>query len=480
MLIEDLTALGPELLLALASMALLVFGVSVKSDPVRPVLYGAILALVGAFFLAWFGAADRATAFGGSFSLDGLAKAGRALVYIGAIVSLFLSVRYFEIERLARFEYPILVLLSVVGMGIMVTANDLLVVYMGIELQSLALYVMAAFNRDSVRSTEAGLKYFVLGALSSGLLLYGISLIYGFTGEIRLDAIAAEIAAGEDRVAVTFGLIFLLSGLAFKVSAAPFHMWTPDVYEGAPTPVTAFFAAAPKVAGMIVFIRVMIEGFGTIVADWQPVLWIIAVLSMGIGSISALMQTNIKRLMAYSSIGHIGYALIGLTAGTEAGVTGVVVYLGIYLLMTLGTFACILAMRRPEGMAENISDLSGLSQSQPGLALAFTALFLSLAGIPPFLGFFAKFAVFTAGVEAGLYLLTVIGVVASVISTFYYLSVIKTIWFSAGSDVFVSERGTAVSVTATGVALLMTIGLLFLLPPLYRLADAAAAPLFSG
>ena len=255
-------------------------------------------------------------------------------------------------------------------------------------------------------------------------------------------------------------------------------MWTPDVYEGAPTPVTAFFASAPKVAGMFLFVRVMVEAFPSILDQWQPVVWFIAALSMIVGGLSALVQTNIKRLMAYSSIGHVGYALIGLAAGTEGGAQGVVVYLGIYLVMTLATFACILAMRRPEGMAENIEDLGGLMSTRPGLGLAFTALFLSLAGIPPFLGFFAKLAVFTAGVESGLYILTVIGVVTSVISTFYYLSVIKTIWFSEPAPAFVSERGVAVSLTAIGGALIVTVGLLFLVRPLYMIAEAAALSLF--
>ena len=474
---QALLALAPEIFLSVVAMLLLVGGVSLKTDQLRDISLISALALLGAMMMAIFAGPLPGDFFGGSFVYDAFSTMGRSFIYLGGIVALLMSVMYLDTGRLGRFEYPILILLSSVGMGLMVSAHDLIAVYMGIELQSLALYILAAFNRGSNRSTEAGLKYFVLGALSSGLLLYGASLIYGFTGHIRFDEIAAAAAEGNS-VAIAFGLVFMLSGLAFKVSAAPFHMWTPDVYEGAPTPVTAFFAAAPKVAGMFLLTRVMLEAFPSIIDQWQPVVWLIAALSMIVGALSALVQTNIKRLMAYSSIGHVGYALIGLAAGTEGGAQGVVIYLGIYLLMTLGTFACILSMRRPEGMAENIADLGGLMQTRPGLGLAFTALFLSLAGIPPFLGFFAKLAVFTAGVESGLYILTIIGVVTSVISTFYYLSVIRTIWFADTAPIFVSDRGMAVSVTASGAALVITVGLLFLIRPLYELAAIAAHSLF--
>ncbi|RFB04228.1 NADH-quinone oxidoreductase subunit NuoN [Parvularcula marina] len=475
---QDLLALGPELFLAIVSMVLLIVGVSFKGSRLREMTLAACAALAGALLIALNGMPPEGAAFGGSFVTDAFSVVGRIFIYSAGIVSLLMSVLFLDKEKLGRFEYPILVLLATIGMGLMVSAQDLIAVYMGIELQSLSLYILAAFNRGSRRSTEAGLKYFVLGALSSGLLLYGMSLIYGFTGALQFGEIARHALDSDHQVAISFGLVFMLAGLAFKVSGAPFHMWTPDVYEGAPTPVTAYFAAAPKVAGMFLFVRVMLEAFPTILDQWQPVVWLIAALSMIVGSLSALMQTNIKRLMAYSSIGHVGYALIGLAAGTQAGAQGVVVYLGIYLVMTLGTFACILSMRRPEGMAENISDLSGLMQTRPGLGLAFTALFLSLAGIPPFLGFFAKFAVFSAGVDAGLYILTIVGVVTSVISTFYYLSVIRTIWFNDPAPQFVSNRGMAVTMTASGAALLITVGLLFLIRPLYDWAALAAASLF--
>ncbi|WOI54539.1 NADH-quinone oxidoreductase subunit NuoN [Parvularcula sp. LCG005] len=476
---NDITALAPEVFLAICSMVLLLVGVSLKVDRMREINLVATLMLVVAFAITIFVKPEDTTAvFGGAFAADAFGDLGRGLVYVGAIVALLMSGRFFHREGLGRFEYPVLVLLSVVGMGLMVTATDLISLYMGIELQSLSLYIMAAFNRNSRRSTEAGLKYFVLGALSSGLLLYGSSLIYGFTGTTNFTEISVAAATNEYSTGLVFGLVFLIAGLAFKVSGAPFHMWTPDVYEGSPTPVTAFFAAAPKVAAMFLFVRVMMEAFPTIIDQWQPVIWLIAALSMIVGSISALMQTNIKRLMAYSSIGHVGYALIGLAAGTATGVQGVIVYLGIYVLMTLGTFACILSMRRPEGMAENIDDLAGLSQNQPGLALAFSALMFSLAGIPPLLGFFGKLAVFSAGVESGLYILTVIGVLTSVISTYYYLRVLVTIWFSEPTTVFAKDHGPAVTLTASVSALLIVVGLVVILQPLTRLAAVAAQSLF--
>lgn len=475
----DLTALAPELFLAIVAMVLLVAGVSFKKDRMREISYAAALAIVVAFIIGVSTVpAENGFAFGKAFAVDAFGSLGRSLVYVGAVVALLMSGRYLDRENLGRFEYPILILLASVGMGLMVTAHDLISLYMGIELQSLSLYIMATFNRNSRRSTEAGLKYFVLGALSSGLLLYGASLIYGFTGSTSFDEIAAVAGASSNRVGLVFGLVFLMAGLSFKVSAAPFHMWTPDVYEGSPTPVTAFFAAAPKVAAMFLFVRVMMEAFPTIIDQWQPVLWLIAALSMAVGAISALVQTNIKRLMAYSSISHVGYALIGLTAATPDGVSSVIAYLAIYLITTLGVFACILSMRRPEGMAENIKDLAGLSQTQPGLAWAFTILFLSLAGIPPMLGFFAKLAVFMAAVDAGLYNLVIVGVVTSVIATFYYLSVLKTIWFSDPAPSFERGQGPAVGVTVSASAILALAGIAVLVAPLYQIAQAAAQSLF--
>jgi NADH-quinone oxidoreductase subunit N len=336
-----------------------------------------------------------------------------------------------------RFEYPVLFVLATLGMLMMISANDLIALYMGIELQSLALYVIAAFKRDSLRSTEAGLKYFVLGALSSGMLLYGCSLIYGFTGATGFDAIAKFMEGREQAsIGLIVGIVFMCAGLAFKVSAVPFHMWTPDVYEGAPTPVTAFFAIAPKVAALALFMRALIVPFLAVSADWQQIIIVISVASMLLGAFAAIWQDNIKRLMAYSSIGHVGFALIGLAAGSAEGVRGVLIYLVIYVAMNIGTFACILCMRRKTGMVENISDLSGLSKTNPLMALALAIFMFSMAGIPPLGGFFGKFYVFIAAVNAELYALAVIGVLASVVGAFYYLRIIKVMYFDDAAEPF--------------------------------------------
>ncbi|MDE0727189.1 MAG: NADH-quinone oxidoreductase subunit NuoN, partial [Alphaproteobacteria bacterium] len=336
-----------------------------------------------------------------------------------------------------RFEYPVLFVLATLGMLMMISANDLIALYMGIELQSLALYVIAAFKRDSLRSTEAGLKYFVLGALSSGMLLYGCSLIYGFTGATGFDAIAKFMEGREQAsIGLIVGIVFMCAGLAFKVSAVPFHMWTPDVYEGAPTPVTAFFAIAPKVAALALFMRALIVPFLAVSADWQQIIIVISVASMLLGAFAAIWQDNIKRLMAYSSIGHVGFALIGLAAGSAEGVRGVLIYLAIYVAMNIGTFACILCMRRKTGMVENISDLSGLSKTNPLMALALAIFMFSMAGIPPLGGFFGKFYVFIAAVNAELYALAVIGVLASVVGAFYYLRIIKVMYFDDAAEPF--------------------------------------------
>jgi NADH-quinone oxidoreductase subunit N len=360
----------------------------------------------------------------------------KVVTLIGSGVAIAMSVGYARAEKFERFEYPVLIVIATLGMMMMISANDLIALYLGLELQSLALYVVAAINRDSVRSTEAGLKYFVLGALSSGMLLYGASLIYGFTGQTTFAGIAAALQESQSSLGLIFGLVFLIAGLAFKVSAVPFHMWTPDVYEGAPTPVTAFFAAAPKVAAMSMFIRVVVSPFAPITADWQQILTFIAIASMVLGAFAAIGQQNIKRLMAYSSIGHMGYALVGLASGNEAGVQGVIIYLLIYMAMTLGAFACILAMRRPDGMVEDIGDLAGLSKTNPMMAFMLAMILFSLAGIPPLAGFFAKFYVFLAAIEAGLYVLAVIGVLASVVGAYYYLRIVKIMYFDEPAEGF--------------------------------------------
>jgi NADH-quinone oxidoreductase subunit N len=389
-----------------------------------------------------------------------------------------MGMRYNEDQGIARFEFPVLVLLSTTGMMVMISANDLITLYVGLELQNLALYVVAAFNRDSTRSSEAGLKYFVLGALSSGMLLYGASLIYGFTGTTAFSEIATLVSGGAPSAGVLIGLVFVVVGLAFKVSAVPFHMWTPDVYEGAPTPVTAFFAVAPKIAAFGLFIRFMIEPFGPLLSEWRQVIVFLSIASMVLGAVAAIAQESIKRLMAYSSIGHVGYALIGLATGTAAGIRGVLVYLAIYLFMTVGTWAVILCMRRNGRMLEGISDLAGLSRSQPGLALALAIFMFALSGIPPTAGFFAKLYVFFAAIDAKLAGLAVIGVVTSVVSAFYYLRVVKVMYFDEPVGAF--DRPLTVELKSVLFVTAVVTLFFFILPgPIVGGADAAALALFA-
>ena len=398
----------------------------------------------------------------------------KILAYAGSAFAIVMSLDYLDKAKQQTFEYPMLILLSTVGMGMLISAGDLIALYLGLELMSLALYVVAASNRDSVQSTEAGLKYFVLGALSSGMLLYGCSLIYGFTGNVSFVGIAK--ASGQGGIGLIFGLVFLFAGFCFKVSAVPFHMWTPDVYEGAPTPVTAFFAAAPKIAAMAIFARATISAFPGITPQWQQIVVFVAIASMALGAFAAIGQTNIKRLMAYSSIGHMGFALIGLAAGTAEGIQGVLVYMAIYLAMTVGTFAVILSMRRDEGMVEKISDLSGLARSNPPLAFFLALLLFSLAGIPPLAGFFAKYYVFLGAIKAGLYGLAVIGVLASVVGAYYYLLIVKIMYFDEPAKAFNPVPGELKAVL--GVAGLFNL-LYFVYPaPLITAAGIAAKSLF--
>jgi NADH-quinone oxidoreductase subunit N len=357
----------------------------------------------------------------------------------------------------------------------MVSANDLMSLYVGIELHSLPLYVIASFRRDSRRSTEAGLKFFILGALSSGMLLYGCSLVYGFAGGTNFDFLAATLGHGDAHIGVVIGLVFVAAGLAFKISAVPFHMWTPDVYEGAPTPITAFFAAAPKVAAMALFLRVLIDPFGGMVEEWRQIIVFIAVASMLIGAFAAIYQTNIKRLMAYSSIGNIGYALVGLATGTEAGVQAVIVYMSIYLIMTIGAFGCIMAMRSKGQMLEGISDLAGLGKSRPMIAAALAVLMFSMAGIPPLAGFFGKMYVFLAAIEAELYTLAVIGVLTSVVGAFYYLRIIKIMYFDDEAQTFDRPLESEVSLVIAGTSLLILVFFVYPNPLLTGAANAAAA-----
>ena len=468
----------PEIVLAFGALGLLMVGLFVRENASRTVngLAVALLIIVGVW-LAIF--TDRGFAFGGAFVVDEFAAFMKVLTIIGSVVALAMAAGTVADRPYDRFEYPVLIVLATAGMMLMVSANDLIALYLGLEMQSLALYVVASINRDSVRSTEAGLKYFVLGALSSGMLLYGASLVYGFTGQTNFVGIAEAMVLGERSLGIVFGLVFVLAGLAFKISAVPFHMWTPDVYEGAPTPVTAFLAAAPKVAAMALTIRVVIDAFAPLTADWQQIIVFVSIGSMVLGAFAAIGQTKIKRLMAYSSIGHMGYALVGLAAGTAGGVRGVLIYMTIYIVMTLGTFACILAMERRDGVADDIDDLSGLSRTNPFMAVMLTLLMFALAGIPPLAGFFAKYVVFLAAVEAELWPLAVIGVLASVVSAFYYLRVVKVMWFDEPAEEFMPmpvELRTVIA--ATGVFMLAYVVVELVAEPFGTAANAAARSLF--
>src|ERR1700753_660198 len=417
----------PELVLGAGAMVLLMIGAYRGQQTTALVTTLAICLLIVVGVLELTLPAGKLTTFGGSFIVDSYARFLKVLALIGSPLTLILSREFLSDPSRRIFEYSILVLLSTVGMMVLISAGDLIMLYLGLELMSLALYVVAASNRDNVKSTEAGLKYFVLGALTSGMLLYGASLIYGFTGTVNFAGIAAAAKTGS--IGVVFGLVFLFAGLCFKVSAVPFHMWTPDVYEGAPTAVTAFFASATKVAALAVFTRVALTAFSGIVTQWQQIVVFVAIASMALGSFGAIRQKNIKRLMAYSSIGHMGFALVGLAAGTAEGAQGVLVYIAIYVAMTLGSFTVILAMKRNGQHVENISDFAGLSRTNPMLAFLFAMLLFSLAGVPPLAGFFGKFYVFVAAIKAGLFVLSVIGVLASVVGAFYYLNIVKVMYF---------------------------------------------------
>ncbi|RIK88372.1 MAG: NADH-quinone oxidoreductase subunit NuoN [Hyphomicrobiales bacterium] len=466
---------APELILAAGALALLMIGVF-SGERANTTVTGLAIALLigaGAWMLVFVG--DGA-AFGGAFVSDPFARLMKLLTLGGSVLTLIMSVGFAREEKFDKFEYPVLVVLATLGMLLMVSANDMLALYLGLELQSLALYVIAAINRDSIRSTEAGLKYFVLGALSSGMLLYGISLVYGYTGSTGFEAIAAALTGAERQIGLVFGLVFVLAGLVFKISAVPFHMWTPDVYEGAPTPVTAFFAAAPKMAAMALIVRVTMGAFEPAAADWQQIVVFVSIASMVLGAFAAIGQRNIKRLMAYSSIGHMGYALVGLAANSEAGVRGVVIYMLIYLVMTLGTFAFILAMRRKEGNVESIDDLSGLSSTNPVMATILTLLMFSLAGIPPLAGFFGKWYVFLAAMDAGLYTLAVIGVLASVVGAYYYIRIVKIMWFDESAGGFEPMAGELKLVLGASGAFVLAYALFG--GPVGRMAEAAAKTFF--
>ena len=479
MLVNSLTIVFSELALIIYILASLMFAVYTKKDQLTSKLMwvtASVMIVLGALIILLGSGTSKA--FGGAFIDDGFARYAKVVVLWSSAIILIISRDYLTKNNLMKFEYPILIGLAVVGMMMMVSAGDLMSLYMGIELQSLALYVIAAFNRDSIRSTEAGLKYFVLGALSSGLLLYGASLIYGFSGTTNFDGIALALNQGEISLGLLIGLVFLATGLAFKVSAAPFHMWTPDVYEGAPTPVTAFFATAPKVAAMILFTRVAYEAFGEIKSDWQQIVSFLAVASMFLGSIAAIGQKDIKRMMAYSSIGHMGFALVGLASGTEIGVQALLIYMSIYVIMNIGTFAFILSMEKDGHPVTEISALNMYSRVDPLRALALMILMFSLAGIPPMVGFFGKFYVLKAAVDANMAWLAIAGVIASVIGAFYYLRIVYLMYFGEEKDLLDGKMSTSGWVILMVSALLMILGVINLFG-IEEIALAAASTLFN-
>jgi len=473
--LPTLSPLLPELILGIGVLALILFGAFRGERSTEGVNVGALILLIVALFVVVTQPTHRVTTLNGAFISDAFSRVMKALILLGSSATILLSRDYFQRERIDRFEYPILVVLCTIGMMVMASANDLISLYLGLELQSLAAYVIAAFHRDDLKSTEAGLKYFVLGALSSGMLLYGSSLIYGFTGTVSFPGIVSALHAGSG-FGIVLGIVFVAAGVAFKMSAVPFHMWTPDVYEGSPTPVTAFFASAPKMAAVAMSVRVFAGAFQDVAAIWQQIIIFIAIASMALGSFAAIGQRNLKRLMAYSSIGNIGYALIGLAAAKEDGVRGVVIYMVIYLAMTLGAFAIILSLRRGRQMFESIDDLAGLSRTHPVLAFCLAMMMFSLAGIPPLAGFFAKFYVFAAAIKEGLVTLAVIGVVTSVVGAFYYLRLVKVMYFDEPQAGY--ERIPPGSAIVLGLSSVVVI-LFWLAPaPLVAVAGAAAKALY--
>jgi len=479
----ELHVVLPELILAVGAIVLLMTGVFMKSGEAAGRLVGwlAIAVLVAAA-VAVFEQSGSTTVFQGAFVSDGMTRFFKIAILVAATLTLLMTFDDFRREKLMLFEYPVLVLLATLGMLMMVSANDLIALYLGLELQSLALYVIAAFKRDDVRSSEAGLKYFVLGALSSGMLLYGASMLYGVTGSTGYAAIAAAAKAPDmtANIGLTFGLVFVLVGLAFKIAAVPFHMWTPDVYQGAPTPVTAFFAGGPKVAAMALLVRFTQAALPGVASEWQQIVIFLAIASMVLGAFAAIGQTSIKRLLAYSSIGHVGFALVGLAANNAEGTAGILIYLAIYIAMTLGTFACVLSMRRGGKTVEEISQLSGLAKTDLPFATILALLMFSLAGIPPLAGFWAKWYAFLPAIKAGLYPLAVIGVVTSVVGAFYYLRIVKVMFFDEPAPAFEVRDARTSVVMGLSALFIVAFVLPFIGGTLVDAATAAAAALVSG
>jgi NADH-quinone oxidoreductase subunit N len=471
----SLSVVAPELILSVGALALVLVG-AMRGDKSVWFVTEAAVALLGiALAVVVFDNKSEGVTFYGAFTNDAFARFMKALSLSGSLIALILSLDFLRQHRFGGFEFPILLLLATIGMLMLISASDFIALYLGLELMSLALYVTAAYRRDDLRASEAGLKYFVLGALSSGMLLYGMSLMYGFSGTVAFKGVALALG-GHAPIGVAFGLVFMIAGMAFKISAVPFHMWTPDVYEGAPTPVTTFFASAPKMAAMAVLARVLVTAFPGVTLEWQKIIAFVSIASMGLGAFAAIGQTNIKRLMAYSSIGHMGFALVGLAAGSVEGVQGVVIYMAIYLVMTLGTFAGILSMRRDGVYVETIEDLAGLSRTNPPMAFFLAAMMFSLAGIPPLAGFFAKFYVFAAAVDAGLYPLAVIGVLTSAVGAFYYLRIVKLMYFDEAALPFDAVQPAPRLVLGLAAALVIFDALAP--APLTNAALAAAKSLF--
>jgi NADH-quinone oxidoreductase subunit N len=475
--LESWTLARPELFLAAVTALLLIYGV-VRGESATPFVSVATTIALLVTAVLMFAPYREGTAFASLFVVDRLTATMKALVLVGSAIAILMSRAYFEQVRAWRFEYPLLVALATLGMMLMISANDLMALYVGLELQSLALYVVAAFQRDSVRSTEAGLKYFVLGSVASGMLLFGASLIYGFCGSTAFVQISRALLEGRGgEIGTVIGLVFVVAGLAFKVGAVPFHMWTPDVYEGAPTPVTAFFAVAPNIAAMSLLMSVLMGPFKPLFAQWQQIVVVASVLSMALGAFAALRQHNIKRLMAYSSISNVGYVLLGLASGSEKGIQSVVFYLAVYMITSLGVFAIILLMKRRGVMVEGIGDLAGLPRSHPTMALALLVFMFSFAGIPPLAGFWGKLYIFIAAIEAKLYVPAVLGMLASVVASYYYLRIVKVMYFDEPAEAL--DRPTFGVNRAVAFAAAILVGLFSLAPqPLSLVAAAAAKGLF--
>ena len=444
----------PELFLSLATMTLLMLGVFIKKS-FKLVSLLTIFTLLFTTILVFNQPDEIIKIFNDSYIIDKLSVFMKILTLIFCVFVLLASKDYIKKNNIDKIEYPIIILASTIGMMLMISSYDLIIFYLGLELQSLCLYILASFKRDDLRSTEAGLKYFVLSALASGLLLYGCSLIYGFTGSTNFEIISNNL--DEANTGAVFGIVFVLVGLAFKVSAVPFHMWTPDVYEGSPTSVTSFFALIPKIAALSVFIRFMYVPFINVIDQWQTIIVFISIASMILGAVAAIGQNNIKRLVAYSSIGHMGYALAGLATGTNEGVQSTIIYLTIYLVMNLGFFGCIFMMKRENVFFENISDLSGLSKNHPILAFSFLIMLFSLAGIPPLAGFFAKFYIFMSVIESKMYTLAIIGLLSTVVSAFYYIRIIKVIYFDKPKKPFDESYDWGLKITLFLSSLLVLI-----------------------